>query len=429
MGRHADFRRRPTPVQLLNILLLIVACGLVPVLYFNLLVSALDDLDNKGWGSADFTPYYTAARLVRNGTSPYDERAFGSEMERLGFRSDRPYIYFPLLAVVITPLTLLAPREAAATWFCFNLAILIGCTILMIRTLQIWKKQQTAAIGLLLACFTFYPAIFSVYVGQANCVLLLLLVLAWYLAKRGSDGLAGVMIAAASLVKIFPFCVALYFLWKGRHRLFLCTVGALAVLVGFSVCTVGLDAHLAYVRSVLPTQFVKPLPLNQSLPAFFVRALPTGQIGSLPAWQVLSLSAAALLLLGIVLLIPPGSRGRQLFDLELSLVVVSMLLVSTVSWVGTLTLLILPYAAVSAALLQCRGRSVLWPSIVVVVSFLAISSYRAMETYALSGSAAGPLPAWLLSMPMYGTIILWLSIGCLIMLRRRRAPLLATRHS
>jgi hypothetical protein len=426
MARHQHFRRYPTPAQLLNILLLLVACGLVPLLYINLLVSALDDLDNKGWGNADFTPYYTAARLIRNATSPYDERAFAAEMERLGFRNDRPYIYFPLLAIIFTPLTLLSPREAATTWFCVNLAILIGSTILMIGTLQIWKRQRTAAVGLVLASLTFYPSIFSVYVGQANSLLLLLLVLAWYLARRGSDALAGTMIAAASLVKIFPFCVALYFLWKGRYRLFLFTLGALVVLLGLTIAAVGLDAHLTYVNSVLPTQFVKTHPLNQSLSAFFARALPTRQVGSVPMWQVLSTCASGLLVLGTVVLIPAGSRGKQLFDLEFSLVVVGMLLVSTVSWMGTMTLLILPYAVVTAALLRFHGKSVLWPSIVALASFLAVTSYRATETYALAGSVAGPVPPWLLGMPMYGMIVLWLSIGYFIMLGRRQPPLSAT---
>jgi hypothetical protein len=414
MSQHHKPARRPSPAQLLTILLLVVACTLVPLLYVNLLDSALDDLENKKWGAADFTAYYTAARLIRSGTSPYDEEAFAREMASLGFRNDRPYIYFPLLAIAITPLTLFPPRQAVTIWFWLNVALQVSSTILMIRTLGIWRKQKVAAVALLLAALTFYPGVFTVFVGQANSLLLALLVLAWYLARRGSDELAGVAIAAASLVKIFPFCTALYFLWKGKYKLFLCTLGALIILAGFSIAVVGLDPHVAYVRSVLPTQLVKPHPLNQSLSAFFARALPAGQIGGLPLWRLLSLSASAAFVLGTVLLIPPGTRSKGLFDLEFALVVMSMLLVSTVSWVGTLTLLLVPYAAVAANLAECDRKDALFPSIAALVSFLAINWHRAVETYALTGSATASFPPWLLSMPMYGMIALWLTIARLI---------------
>jgi hypothetical protein len=421
MSQHHESPRRPSPAQLLTVLLLVVACTLVPLLYVNLLESALNDLENREWGAADFTAYYTAGRLIRSGTSPYNEEAFAREMESLGFRDDRPYIYFPLLAIAITPLTLFPPRQAVTIWFWFNLALHVASTILMIRTLRIWKKQKIAAVAVLLAALTFYPGVFSVFVGQANSLLLALLVLAWYLARRGSDKLAGVAIAAASLVKIFPFCAALYFLWKGKYKLFLCTFCALLILVGFSIAVVGLDPHVDYVESVLPTQFAKPHPLNQSLSAFLARALPTGQMGGLPLWQLLSLSASAVLVLGTVLLIPPGPRSKGLFDLEFSLVVMSMLLVSTVSWVGTLTLLILPYAVVAANLAQCERKDAIFPSVVALVSFLAINWHRVVETYPMIGSATASFSPWLLSMPMYGMIALWLTIARLIS-RDRESP-------
>jgi hypothetical protein len=63
---------------------------------------------------------------------------------------------------------------------------------------------------------------------------------------------------------------------------------------------------------------------------------------------------------------------------------------------------------------------------VALVSFLAESSCRAMETNAMAGSGARPIPPWLLSMTMYGMISVWLTIGSFV-LRRREYPLLATR--
>lgn len=96
----------------------------------------------------------------------------------------------------------------------------------------------------------------------------------------------------------------------------------------------------------------------------------------MPVWQALTISAVGLLLLGTVFLTPSVPHARRLFALRISPVVVSMLLASKVSWVGTLTLLILPRAATNSALLQCHEKSILWPS-TVVVSLFGVSSHRA----------------------------------------------------
>jgi hypothetical protein len=71
--------------------------------------------------------------------------------------------------------------------------------------------------------------------------------------------------------------------------------------------------------------------------------------------------------------------------------------------------------------------TVLLPPIVALVSFLAVNWHRAVENYAMAGGAAGNLPSWLLSMPMYGMIPLWLTVALLIS-RHKKSPLFAIRQ-
>lgn len=417
MQQGAEGHRRIAPLRLLTVLLFVILFALMPVLYVNLLASVLEDLGNKEWGGADFTAYYTAARLIREKKSPYDGPAFWQEAESLGFRHDRPYIYFPLLAIVLTPLTLLTPQHATVVWFCTNAALLTLSAVLMITVLRLHESALAVA-GLMLATLVFYPAIFSIFVGQANVWLLTLLVLAWYLAKRGTDVVAGIMIAFASLIKVFPFCIALYFLWKGKYRIFLSTLAAVIVLVGISVAIVGLDPHITYVKSVLPTQFLKPHPLNQSLWAFVARILPVDHQNALPLRRLVGLSASALLALITVLLIPRDGKAWEALDLEISLVVVTMLLVSTVSWVGTLTLMIIAYAAATRYLLDGCRRNVRLLAIATLLSYLAVNSQRVVEIYMALPNAPSLPSAWLLSMPMYGMIVLWFTIAYMLLTRR-----------
>ena len=424
MEQNEESRGWLTPSRLLTVLLAAIILSLIPLLYLNILFSVLDDLDNKAWGGADFTAYYTAARLISDGTSPYDAAAFASEAQGLGFRNDRPYIYFPFLAITVMPLTALPPQQAASVWFALNVALLVLSTLLMVRTLGL-QKHKVAVVSLLLVTLTFYPAVSSTFVGQANALLLALLVLTWHLAKRGIDGLAGACIAAASMVKVFPFCIALYFLWKSRYRIILSALAALVVLAAFSIALAGLEPHITYVSSILPTQLVKPHPLNQSLSSFIYRLIQPEQPRDVLLWRLASFSASALVVLGTALLIPRGRRDGALLDLEFALVVVSMLLVSTVSWVGTLTLMIIPFGAVAKELsVGERWRSARLAAITTVVSLLCINSQRVVESYIMAGSAAGSLPSYLLSMPMYGMILLWITIAYFL-LKRREPPLSA----
>jgi hypothetical protein len=424
LEQNEESRRWLTPSRLLTVLLAAIILSLIPLLYLNVLFSVLDDLDNKAWGGADFTAYYTAASLIRDGTSPYDAAAFASEAQGLGFRNDRPYIYFPLLAITVMPLTALPPQQAASVWFALNVALLVLSTLLMVRTLGL-QKHKVAVVSLLLAALTFYPAVFSTFVGQANALLLALLVLTWHLAKRGIDGLAGACIAAASMVKVFPFCIALYFLWKSRYRIILSALAALVVLAAFSIALAGLEPHITYVSLILPTQLVKPHPLNQSLSSFIYRMIQPEQPRDVLLWRLASLSASALVVLGTALLIPRDRRSGALLDLEFALVIVSMLLVSTVSWIGTLTLMIIPFGVAAKELIVGeRWRSARLAAITTVVSLLCINSQRVVESYVMAGSAAGSLPPCLLSMPMYGMILLWITIAYFL-LKRGESPLSA----
>lgn len=99
------------------------------MLYLNQSLSVRDDLSTKDWGGADFTAYYTAARLIAHGKSPYDATARVLEAQSLGLREDRPYIYLPPLAIMIIPLALLPPEPATLMWFWMNVALLILSTM------------------------------------------------------------------------------------------------------------------------------------------------------------------------------------------------------------------------------------------------------------------------------------------------------------
>ncbi len=99
--------------------------------------------------------------------------------------------------------------------------------------------------------------------------------------------------------------------------------------------------------------------------------------------------------------------------------VVATLLISTVSWTGTLTLLVIPYVVVAHHLLDTSYKKERWSLFLALLSFLLINSERLLES---SGALAGGGPVllpWLLGLPMYGMIILWLTVARMLLKRRK----------
>ena len=404
---------------MLEVSLLVILLGVLPALYLNLCASVLSDLAHGRWGGADFTAYYTAARLIREGESPYDAAAFSQEARSWGFRNDRPYIYPPLLAIVTVPLAPLPPQHATCIWFCMNAALLILSSILLTWTLEP-NRSRLYFLALLTGTLTFYPVIFSIFVGQANTLILVVIALAFYLSKRGRESLAGIALALPTLVKFFPFGIALYFLWKRKYRIFLCAVLGVVLLTLLSVLLVGLDPHRVYLRQVLPSQFMKSHPLNQSLPGFIARMLPISDSKSLSQWRILSVSASALVVLATVIVIPPGRKHAEQSDLEISLVIVALLLTSTISWIGTLSLLIIPYAVIFKYLLNGSFKRPWGLASLALLSLLLADAPRLLELR-VTFVGGTPMSPWLSGLPMYGMTILWLTI--VLALFKRRAML------
>src|SRR5919108_4061569 len=64
----------------------------------------------------DFSAYYLAARALRAGMDPYDPQVLAQLASSAGVSAYTPYIYPPLLAVIVMPLAALPYQSAAAIW-------------------------------------------------------------------------------------------------------------------------------------------------------------------------------------------------------------------------------------------------------------------------------------------------------------------------
>lgn len=432
--------RRLSPQRLLNISLILIFVLLVLPLYINKGINdSLDHVRGTGTvGGIDFKAYYIAADMLRAGKDFYDIELQTQEvLARALPLNESFYIYPPPLAISFLPLTALSMQTAAQLWFFINLA-LYGISLLVIaQALELGRLTKMLPLLWILA-FLFPPTLFTLYKGQVNIVILLLLAMTYWLYRKGLQRMAGVALGLAVMIKIVPALLLLYFLWKRKHVLSLAAIGTIAVVGVLGLTIVGLSPHVTYLTEVLPLLAQpRPNPANQSLGGFLSLLLIENIHAdyfthNLALWKALTWTFSVALIVAVAAICPRQRGGEQRLELEISLVIVTMPLIANIAWVDMFVLLVFPYAVLLKYFLIARGER---PSLAsrlskallgcTVASVLLVSSPRFLDLFA---SFVG-WQIWLLrnplflSLPIYGAAILWLALAAMLMhLREASRP-------
>jgi alpha-1,2-mannosyltransferase len=249
--------------------------------------------------------YYPAAQEILDGNSPF-------------FENEDPFkrfVYTPLLAMLVAPLTVLPLAVADALVTIALLALWIATPVVL--GVRDWR---VVTVTLLWA-----PFVSALQTANVTIVLVFLCALAW--RWRDRKVLAGLAIGLAVGLKLFLWPLAF---WLLATRRFL---------------------SLAFASAVVAVSLLVVLPY-ESLPAFAARLREHGQIFDEESYTIYAylvelgapatLARAAWLAVGMTVLL----LGRRSFGL----CVVAALLVSPLVWLHYLTLLVIPLALVSAPL-------------------------------------------------------------------------------
>ncbi len=305
-------------------------------------------------GDPDFTVFYTAGQILRQGHAPdlYDARTQGEIQRKFVDNSDirkgpLPFIHPPFEALIFVPLTYLPYASAFAMWSLLNLALLCAVahvlrdSVIVLKGISWWE--------FVLMCLAFFPIFANFHQGQDAILLLLLLALSYRALSRDADALAGAWLALGIFKYhlILPLFFALA-IWKGRKFVlgFISVAGLLALL---SLGAVGWHGALQY--PALAWRVVTRPDLG-GIPA---RQLPN-LLGLLAGWPGMEsagwLIQSAVLLFGALLLVAVAFLRRFAVDrkyqgLCVSCAVVVALLVGFSTNTYDLSLLVLPLALVA----------------------------------------------------------------------------------
>ena len=325
--------------------------------------------ENLKRGYSDFTVFYTAGTILRDGLGHqlYNNKVqYAVQNHFAGHiplrNSPLPYIHPPFEAAIFLPLSGLPYRQAFAVWDMLNVAALFGVAVSLRRSVGVLRSIPPWKFAI--AAIAFFPVFACLLEGQDSILQLLLCGLAFNALKRKSDLLAGCWLglAAFKFQFILPI-VLLLVIWRRRSV----ALGFLAVailLVLASVGLVGLENSLQYPAYVL--QIVQAPGLggvrSELLPN--LHGLATG-------WPLFSSAAGSGLaaVISIMLFLFAAWKGwpspqpwpehpRQL-ELQFSLAIVVSGLIAWQTNLHDLSLLVLPLVLLADycldAKVQARG--------------------------------------------------------------------------
>ncbi|MCP4661232.1 MAG: DUF2029 domain-containing protein, partial [bacterium] len=175
------------------------------------------------FGQVDFNTYYAAAVLFTRGQDMYDG-ALTRELttaQGLAYIENSNYIYPPYLAGLLSLAVSLEPLTLGLLWYLAGLAGLSLALWLILRGQSFCAKDAFRRWQYcLIFALVFAPVGHSFYVGQINAFLLLLFAAAFYALVREQSVCSGILLGAATLIKVAPGILSIPLLASRRYAAF-----------------------------------------------------------------------------------------------------------------------------------------------------------------------------------------------------------------
>ena len=318
----------------------------------------------------DFADYYAAGTIMRLGENPYRSSLVGVGAEfglhTKTFKHDEIIPETPVFLLILKELAALPVTRAYWTWIAINFAALIGALYVLLGPASGLTPVDAC---LMTALALIYPPLIDLFMTAQSQVLVILgLALSVRWLAKGRDGLAGLMMAALTLLRGYPGLLGLYFLLarKWRALAFMAAGGILglvlcAAAIGWNVTldfthgirSIGLDRELLKLGwNTAPASFIWRI-------CFYLNGWKLGSGGD--RFAHLLGYGASLVILAFTLKATLSKGAASDRDWRLfALWVVTSIEVLPVSWLNYNTLLYVPFALIASAGVSNRvsGRTV-----------------------------------------------------------------------
>jgi hypothetical protein len=331
-----------------------------------ILIAALPGRASK-W---DYSIYYSSALAMREGMNPYTADltplaySLGLELDKINHATDPP-----TFVMCFVPLTLLAPRPGFYVWTALNALSFLLAIVLLFRWTPGLRRDPALALAAVILLFP--PVVEHLAWGQNKMLVLLMFVLMLRWLERGRDAAAGLMLAAAALLRAFPLLLIGYLALMRRWRAVGYTVLGLAAggLLTLALAGVGSTMSFVLAPTYLTEQWREALPGNIALGPTIARMFWYFfglHLGTTLGWaQKIATLGAELALLGLAIKATVSRPADDDPDGRLFMLwMMTAILISPTSWFYYLVLLAIPMVRVSAAAANDRTSArALWAGV------------------------------------------------------------------
>jgi hypothetical protein len=201
--------RRPSPA--LASLLLVAFAVVLATVAVKVTVKRLDEYASR-YDAPDFAVLFDWGTRYRAGD---DVWANPKIAEVRAHKYVHICNYTPAFVEAFAPLTLIDKRLAHSIWQIAQLGLLVLALTLLAREIDPPPDPATVVIFIALALM-FRSVRFGIFGASSSPTLFLLLVTSWLCARRGRPAAAGLSLAIATLLKLYPGLLAVYFLLRRR---------------------------------------------------------------------------------------------------------------------------------------------------------------------------------------------------------------------
>jgi hypothetical protein len=265
-----------------------------------------------------------------------------------------PNLNPPFFTLLSFPLAYLSYPQALLLWTLLSL-LAGGLSILLIQQKldPHSLKSLTTCVLLLIALFGYFPSFSTLELGQVSFFLLLLLTLAWRAAHDEKATLAAVFLGLAASLKPFVGLFLIYFILRKEWRALAVFLSSILTCSVIAAAVFGPTSYASYVHVCQHIGWASS-NWNVSLYGFLSRLLGGTETNTplLPhphlfpaAYSILAL----LFFLALIYFLRPLAAPlaaidkQQKTDLDFSIMLSGMLLLSPLGWMYYLPLLSIPF--------------------------------------------------------------------------------------
>jgi hypothetical protein len=327
---------------------LLLCLVLISAIYFKVLTTV-----SQPEFKNDFQVFYGSAKLFLSGEkiySPIPGDLFGEGPDETLPHGGRTALYPnlnpPAFSLILTPLAQLDYPLASISWFILSLSCGILSIYLIVRAL--YEKHKTwIFLSLTVLLFAYYPTFSSLLLGQLSMVLLFLIIAAWYNARLERDLLAGLFLGVALALKLFTGLFLIIFLIQRRWRLLLWYAATYLATTVSALIITGKENFFDYLANLRNINWYEAI-WNGSSMGYFTRIFngypQFAFFSTIDPGRLFSVIFSLAIFAFIIYAIWPRKETihKDKFDLDFSLAIVAMLLISPLGWMYYFSILVLP---------------------------------------------------------------------------------------